>query len=75
MFSTSIRLPKELNDRLTRLSLITGRSKSYYIHEAIRYHLEELERYYLAENEIIGNKMSKSKDLEKQNAENPSVDE
>ncbi|MDE5682118.1 MAG: ribbon-helix-helix protein, CopG family [Mailhella sp.] len=53
MFSTSIRLPKEMNDRLTRLAELTGRSKSYYIHEAIYRHLAELEQIYLAENEQI----------------------
>lgn len=53
MFSTSIRLPKEMNDRLTRLAELTSRSKSYYIHEAIYRHLAELEQIYLAENEQI----------------------
>ncbi len=53
MFSTSIRLPKEMNDRLTRLAELTGRSKSYYIHEAIYRLLAELEQIYLAENEQI----------------------
>lgn len=53
MFSTSIRLPKGMNDRLTRLAELTGRSKSYYIHEAIYRYLAELEQIYLAENEQI----------------------
>lgn len=53
MFSTSIRLPKEMNERLTRLSEKTGRTKSFYIHEAIYRFLEELERVYLTEQEKI----------------------
>lgn len=56
MFSTSIRLPKEMNDRLTRLAELTGRSKSYYIHEAIYRYLTELEKIYLAEHEQIENR-------------------
>ena len=45
----AIRLPKELEDRLDRLAKETGRTKTYYVREAITEHLSELEDMYLAE--------------------------
>jgi len=45
----AIRLPKELEDRLDRLAKETGRTKTYYVREAITEHLSELEDIYLAE--------------------------
>ena len=45
----AIRLPKELEDRLDRLAKETGRTKTYYVREAITEHLSELEEIYLAE--------------------------
>ncbi|SEM51010.1 RHH-type transcriptional regulator, rel operon repressor / antitoxin RelB [Syntrophus gentianae] len=44
----SIRLPEELLARLNHLAEVTHRPKSYYIVEAIKEHLEEMEDYYLA---------------------------
>ncbi len=44
----AIRLPKEIEERLTRLAAQTGRTKSYYAREAIAAHLEDLEDRYLA---------------------------
>lgn len=58
MFSTSIRLPEEIHDRLERLAKKTGRSKSYYIHEAIFTHLAELEQLYFTESELVEGKRS-----------------
>lgn len=69
MFSTSIRLPENIRDRLERLSKKTGRSKSYYIHEAIYMHLAELEQLYFSETERIESKRRKAS--ESQNRENP----
>lgn len=49
MFATSLRLPDDLGHRLTALAERTGRSKTFYILEAIREHLDDLEDIYLAE--------------------------
>ncbi|EKD69959.1 MAG: CopG domain protein DNA-binding protein [uncultured bacterium] len=43
----ALRLPPELDKRLTALSKKTHRSKSYYAREAIEHYIEELEDYYL----------------------------
>jgi len=48
----SIRLPDDLEDRLKRLAARTGRTKSFYITEAITEHLEDLEDLYLAEQRL-----------------------
>jgi RHH-type rel operon transcriptional repressor/antitoxin RelB len=47
--ATSIRLPDDLDARLERLSSKTGRTKSFYIREAIEEHIGDLEDFYLAE--------------------------
>lgn len=52
MNSVSIRLPDELGERLKVLAKQTGRSKTYYIIEAIEKHLEDLEDIYIAEQMI-----------------------
>jgi RHH-type rel operon transcriptional repressor/antitoxin RelB len=44
----SVRLPKELEDRLAILAKTTKRSKSYYIREAIEKYLDDMEDMYLA---------------------------
>jgi len=44
----SIRLPKDVEERLNRLAAITGRTKSYYLRELIMRGLDDLEDYYLA---------------------------
>ncbi len=45
----AVRLPKEIDDRLTRLAKETGRTKSYYVREALLRYLDDLEDAYLAE--------------------------
>ncbi|MDD2966708.1 MAG: TraY domain-containing protein [Desulfovibrionaceae bacterium] len=52
MYATSLRLPEDLGKRLNDLSRRTGRSKTFYILEAIREHLEEIEDVYIAEQRI-----------------------
>ncbi|WP_220471787.1 type II toxin-antitoxin system RelB family antitoxin [Tomitella gaofuii] len=42
----SIRLTSEEEARLDRLAKRTGRSKSFYVREALREHLDELEEKY-----------------------------
>lgn len=49
----AIRLPEEIEDRLSELAKATGRTKTFYAREAILQHLEELEDIYLAEARAI----------------------
>jgi RHH-type transcriptional regulator, rel operon repressor / antitoxin RelB len=44
----SVRLPEDVEARLDALAQKTGRSKTFYVREAIIEHLEDLEDYYLA---------------------------
>jgi RHH-type rel operon transcriptional repressor/antitoxin RelB len=44
----SIRLPADIESRLATLAALTGRSKTFYVAEAIREHLADLEDAYLA---------------------------
>jgi len=46
---TSVRLPEDAEKRLDILAATTGRSKAFYIREAILEHLDDLEDLYLAE--------------------------
>ncbi|GBR74229.1 type II toxin-antitoxin system RelB family antitoxin [Acidiphilium acidophilum] len=48
----SIRLPKDIEERLDQLAVKTGRSKTYYVTQAIRDQLDDLEDVYLAEQEL-----------------------
>ena len=57
----SIRLPGDVEDRLKNLSALTGRTKSFYITEAICSHLDNLEDLYLAERELLAIRDGKSK--------------
>ena len=45
----AVRLTKEIEDRLTSLAEKTGRTKSFYIRQALEEHLEEMEDACLAE--------------------------
>ena len=45
----AIRLPKEIEARLRDLAEKTGRTKTFYVREAILEHLDDLEDLYLAE--------------------------
>jgi RHH-type rel operon transcriptional repressor/antitoxin RelB len=49
----SIQLPDNVEDRLESLAARTGRTKSFYITEAITEYLEDLEDLYLAEQRLI----------------------
>jgi RHH-type transcriptional regulator, rel operon repressor / antitoxin RelB len=44
-----IRIPKSVGERLENLAKSTGRSKTYYIREAIMTHIDDLEDIYMAE--------------------------
>jgi RHH-type rel operon transcriptional repressor/antitoxin RelB len=45
----AIRLPQSIEKRLEKLARRTGRTKSYYVREAILEHLDDLEDLYQAE--------------------------
>jgi len=49
----ALRLPDDVAQRLKRLADRTGRSKTFYMLEAIREHLDDLEDLYLAEQRLI----------------------
>ncbi|WP_083694523.1 TraY domain-containing protein [Chlorobium sp. KB01] len=44
-----IRIPKSIGERLDTLAKRTGRTKTFYIREAILEHLDDLEDIYMAE--------------------------
>jgi len=44
----AVRLPNDIEKRLELLAKKTGRTKTYYIREAVIDHLEELEDIYLS---------------------------
>lgn len=56
-----IRLPKDLEARLTALAQKTGRTKTYYVREMISESLEDLEDYYLADSVMEKVRSGKSK--------------
>lgn len=45
----AVRLPPSIEKRLEKLARRTGRTKTYYVREAILEHLADLEDLYLAE--------------------------
>ena len=49
---TSVRLPEEAEKLLDALAATTGRSKAFYIREAILEYLDDLEDIYLAEKRL-----------------------
>lgn len=55
----AVRLPEEIEQRLDALAKATGRSKSYYVREAILEHLDDLEDLYLAEQRLLDVKRGK----------------
>jgi len=55
-----LRLPKDLEDRLTALAKKTGRTKSFYARQAIVTYLEDLEDAYQAD--IIMNRVASGKE-------------
>jgi RHH-type transcriptional regulator, rel operon repressor / antitoxin RelB len=59
--AVSIRLPEDLKSRLEKLAKATGRSKTYYMLEAISEKLEDLEDLYLAEARTLALRAGRSK--------------
>jgi RHH-type rel operon transcriptional repressor/antitoxin RelB len=48
----AIRLPEEIEKRLDELAKQTGRTKSFYVRQAILEQLDDLEDIYFAEQEL-----------------------
>jgi len=48
----AIRLPQSIEKRLEALARRTGRTKTYYVREAILEYLDDLEDLYLAERSL-----------------------
>ena len=48
----SLRLKKELENRLEHLAQTTGRTKTFYIRQLIEDHIDDLEDRYLAESRL-----------------------
>ncbi len=47
----AVRLPEDIENRLADLARKTGRTKTFYVRQAIIEHLDDLEDIYLAEKE------------------------
>ena len=61
--AVSLRLPDDLSARLGQLSAKTGRSKTFYMIEAIREHIDDLEDLYLSEQRLIANRAGESQSI------------
>ena len=61
MRAVSVRLPDDVSMRLQDLAQLTGRSKTFYMIEAIREHLDDLEDLYIAEKRLIEIRAGRSK--------------
>jgi RHH-type rel operon transcriptional repressor/antitoxin RelB len=57
MSSVSLRLPDDVSERLANIAALTGRSKTFYMVEAIQEHLDDLEDLYLAEIDVRAGKL------------------
>jgi len=44
----TVRVPKDVEERIEELAKLTHRSKSFYIREALNAYLEDLEDYYIS---------------------------
>jgi RHH-type rel operon transcriptional repressor/antitoxin RelB len=44
----AVRIPDEMELRLEKLAVLTGRPKSFYVREALQSHLDEIEDTYTA---------------------------
>jgi RHH-type rel operon transcriptional repressor/antitoxin RelB len=55
----AVRMPIEIEERLTRLAKLTGRTKTFYVREALEEHLDNIEEVYLAEKTLEEIRMGK----------------
>ena len=61
--NVSLRLPTELVERISYLAETTGRSRTYYMQEAIKQHIDDLEDLYLAEQALVDVRTGKSETI------------
>ena len=59
--NVSLRLPIEMIERIEHLAKATGRSRTFYMQEAIKQKIEDLEDLYLAEQALIDIRAGKSR--------------
>lgn len=59
----AIRLPEGIEERLDVLAKETGRTKTFYVREAILEHLEDMEDVYLAEKRLADIRAGSSKPM------------
>lgn len=59
----AVRLPIEIEARLDALAKATGRTKSYYVREALLEHLADLEDLYLAETRLRKRRAGRSRSV------------
>lgn len=63
MSAVSLRLPDDIAERLQQLADRTGRSKTFYMREAICEHLADLEDMYIAEERLIESRAGRSESI------------
>ena len=61
VMATSVRLDPELQQRLDTLARQTGRSRAYYLREAIETHMDDLEDVYLADQRMADLRAGRSR--------------
>ena len=54
----AVRIPPEIESRLEALAKKTGRTKTFYVREAVCEYLADLEDYYLAEERLKANRQA-----------------
>ena len=59
----AVRLPADLDARLTNIAKKTGRTKSFYVRLALAEQLADLEDYFLAEDRMADIRSGKSKTI------------
>lgn len=59
----AIRLPKDIEERLEALATATGRTKTFYVREAILEHLDDLEDLYIAEQRLADIRAGRTKTI------------
>jgi RHH-type transcriptional regulator, rel operon repressor / antitoxin RelB len=57
----AVRLPSDIEKRLAELARTTGRTKTFYVREAILEYLDDLEDIYLAEKRLGNHYSGKSR--------------
>ena len=60
MAAISLRLPDDIAKRLESLAELTGRSKTSFMLEAIRAHLDDLEDSHVAEQRLAAHRAGES---------------